>query len=390
MNNRVDIIVIGGGIMGNSVAWQLAKRRKSVLVLEKGDVACGAAGATDGVVGYHTKKPGPQLDLAVQSISMFDTLSDELGYDIEYKKNAGGMQPVEDKEQYDMLCDMVAQQRKSDVDIKMITAEEACEIEPMLAKDIAGALYSPTGAKVNPISLTMGFFRAAKKLGVEVLTGTSVNGFIIERERIVGVRTNRGEFFAESFVITAGAWSAEITEFAGITVPIKPRKGQLAVTEPLAHFMTATVQCARYNIIKFRPESIKDSTVLRLGASLSIEQLKDGALIIGGTREFMDYDGDNTFEAVSVMVERAVRFFPHLKDVSIVRFFAGFRPFTPDGLPLLGQLNGYDNLFIAAGHEGDGIALAPITGRLLGEIICDGASSYDISDFDPNRFVNTL
>ncbi len=384
--NKFDVIVIGGGIMGNSVAWQLAKRGKSVLVLEKGDVACGAAGATDGVVGYHTKKPGPQLDLAVQSIAMFDTLSDELGFDIEYKKNAGGMQPVEDKEQYDMLCDMVKEQRKSGVDIRMISADEACRIEPMLAKDIAGALYSPTGAKVNPISLTMAFCKAAKKLGVNVLTCTAVVGFIIEEKHIVGVRTNKGEFFADDFIITAGAWSAEVATLAGIDIPIQPRKGQLAVTEPLAHFMTATVQCARYNIIKFRPESIKDSAVLRLGASLSIEQLKDGALIIGGTREFADYDGDNTFEAVSVMVERAVRFFPHLKDVSIVRFFAGFRPFTPDGLPLLGRLNRYDNLFIAAGHEGDGIALAPITGRLLSEIICDGESSYNIDDFDPNRF----
>ena len=118
-----DVIIIGGGIIGSSVAWQLSRRKKKVLVVERKDVCSGSAGATDGVVGYHTKKPGLQLDLAVQSIEMFRTLNRDLETNVEYGLEAGGMQPVEDKDQWDMLEAMASEQRKSGVDIRMITAE---------------------------------------------------------------------------------------------------------------------------------------------------------------------------------------------------------------------------------------------------------------------------
>lgn len=382
-----DVIVVGGGIIGCSVAWQLSKLEKKVLVIERTDVASGSAGATDGVVGYHTKKPGVQLDLAVQSIEMFKTLSQELGMDVEYGFEAGGMQPVEDKEQWDMLSAMVEEQRKSGVDIRMISAEEACKIEPNLSPDIYGALYSPTSGKINPLKLTMAYAHAAKQLGAEIMTNTEVTGFLIEDGRCKGVKTSKGEFRAPAVVNACGSWAGKVAKLAGLDLPIKPRKGQLAVTEPIGPFLKATVQCARYNVIKFRPETIKDKTVLKLGSSLSIEQQETGGLIIGGTREFVDYEGENTFEAIETMMRRAVRFFPALKDVSVIRFFSGFRPYTPDGLSLMGEVKTLPGFYMAAGHEGDGIALSPITGKLMAELIAYGKCSYDISDFSPNRFL---
>ena len=382
-----DVIIVGGGIIGCSTAWQLSKLGKKVLVVERKDVASGSAGATDGVVGYHTKKPGPQLDLAVQSIAMFKTLSEELGMDIEYGLEAGGMQPVEDKEQWDMLAAMAEEQRKSGVDIHMISTEEARKIEPNLSPDIYGALYSPTGGKVNPMRMTIAFSRAAKKLGAEFLFKTEVTGFLIEDGRAVGVKTDKGEFRAPAIVNAAGSWAGKVAALAGLDMPIKPRKGQLAVTEPIGPYLTATVQCALYNIIKFRPEAVKDQAALRLGASLGIEQQEDGSMIIGGTREFVDYEEENTFEAIETMMKRAMRFFPALKDVSVVRFFSGFRPYTPDGMSLMGEVKTLPGFYMAAGHGGDGIALAPITGKLMAELIATGKTSYDISVFSPNRFL---
>ena len=203
-----DVIVMGGGIIGCSVAWQLSKLGKKVLIVERTDIASGSAGATDGVVGYHTKKPGPQLDLAVQSIEMFKTLNEELGMDVEYGLEAGGIQPVENKEQWDMLSAMAEEQRKSGVDIRMISAREACQIEPNLNPDIYGALYSPTGGKVNPLALTVAFSRAAKKLGAEIMTNTEVTGFIIEEGRAKGVVTSKGEFRADAIVNACGSWAS--------------------------------------------------------------------------------------------------------------------------------------------------------------------------------------
>ena len=382
-----DVIIIGGGIIGSSVAWQLARRKKKVLVIERKDVCSGSAGATDGVVGYHTKKPGLQLDLAVQSIEMFRTLNRDLETNVEYGFEAGGMQPVEDKDQWDMLASMAAEQRKSGVDIRMITAEEACSIEPNLNPDIYGALWSPTGGKVNPLAMTFGFARAAKRLGAVYLTETEVTHILTEGGRAVGVNTSAGEFRAECIVDAAGAWAGKVAALAGIDLPIRPRKGQLLITEPIGPFLRATVQCAMYNVIKFRPETIKDPAVLKLGSSLSIEQQESGGLIIGGTREFADFEEENTFEAVETMVKRAVRFFPALKDVSIIRCFSGFRPYTPDGLSMMGEVRTLPGFYMAAGHEGDGIALSPITGRLMAELITDGKTSYDITPFSPNRFL---
>ena len=382
-----DVIIIGGGIIGSSVAWQLSRRKKRVLVVERKDVCSGSAGATDGVVGYHTKKPGLQLDLAVQSIEMFRTLNRDLETNVEYGLEAGGMQPVEDKDQWDMLEAMASEQRKSGVDIRMITAEEACSIEPNLNPDIYGALWSPTGGKVNPLAMTFGFARAAKRLGAVYLTETEVTQILTEGGRAVGVNTTAGEFRADCIVDAAGAWAGKVAALAGIDLPIKPRKGQLLITEPIGPFLRATVQCAMYNVIKFRPETIKDPTVLKIGASLSIEQQESGGLIIGGTREFADFEEENTFEAVETMVKRAVRFFPALKDVSIIRCFSGFRPYTPDGLSMMGEVRTLPGFYMAAGHEGDGIALSPVTGRLMAELIAEGKTSYDITPFSPNRFL---
>lgn len=386
MNNKYDVIVIGGGIIGSSVTYYLSKLGNKVLQIEKEDITKGSAGATDGVVGYHTKKPGVQMDLAVQSIKLFDNLSEELGEDVEYEKNCGGMQPVEDKEQWDILSEIVKKQRESDVDIEMISIEKALEIEPELNPNLYGALYSKTGGKVNPIKLTYGFNHAAKRLGATVLLHTEVMDIIVEDNKVKGVKTDKGDFYSDKVVNACGSYSAQIGKMVGLDIPIKPRKGQLIISEPIGPFMEATVQCARYNIIKFNPDSIKDKNVLKLGSSLSIEQTKEGTLVIGGTREFSGFDKENTLEGIEVMLKRAVEFFPAIKDLNFIRAFAGLRPFTPDGLPLIGEVDKIKGFYIAAGHEGDGIALAPISGKLLAELITDGKPSYNIDHFSPNRF----
>lgn len=388
MNKDADVIIVGGGIIGCSAAYYLSKLGKKVLLLEREDLTKGSAGATDGVVGYHTKKPGHQMDLAVQSIAMFETLSEELGMDVEYGLKCGGMQPVEDKMQWDILSEIVEEQRKSGVEIEMISAEEARKIEPLLSRDIYGALYSPTGGKVNPIKLTMAFSQAAKKLGATIQIETEVTDMIMDGKKVLGVKTDKGDFYADTVVNACGSWAAFTAKMAGIEMPIKPRKGQLIVTEPIGHFMDVTLQCARYNVIKFRPETIKDENVLKLGSSLSIEQTETGGLIIGGTRELVGYDRENSLEAIETLLKRAVRFFPALKDVCFIRAFAGLRPYTPDGLPIIGKVDCLEGFYMAAGHEGDGIALAPVTGKLLAEQIVYGKESYSLEPFSPNRFLN--
>ena len=215
-----DVIVVGGGIIGSSVAWQLTKKGQKVLVIERKDSASGSAGATDGVVGYHTKKPGVQLDLAVQSIAMFKTLEAELGMDIEFEDCCGGMQPVEDKDQWDILSAIVEEQKKSGVDIRMISAEEACALEPNLNPDIYGALYCPHSCGVNPIKLTFAYRSAAVRGGAEYMNNTEVTAFIIEDGCCKGVVTPKGEFRANYVVNCCGSWAGETAKLAGLDVTV--------------------------------------------------------------------------------------------------------------------------------------------------------------------------
>lgn len=152
MSKDADVIVIGGGIIGCSVTYYLSKMGKKVLLLEREDLTRGSAGATDGVVGYHTKKPGKQMDLAVQSIAMFEHLGEELGMDVEYELKSGGMQPVEDKMQWDILSGIVEEQKKSGVDIEMISAEEARKITPMRPRIFTEPYILPPAARSTPSS----------------------------------------------------------------------------------------------------------------------------------------------------------------------------------------------------------------------------------------------
>lgn len=388
--SKFDAIVIGGGIIGCSVTYYLAKKGKKVLLLEKADHAQGSAGATDGVVSFHTKKPGPQMKLAIESLKLFHSLSEELGEEIEFVENCGGMQPAENKEQWAMLSSIAEKQKESGADIRMISIEEAREIEPMLASDLYGVMYAPCGGKVEPIRLTMAFLHAAKRLGATVRNHTAVTKICKNSAgRVTGVVTEDGTSYeAPQIVLSCGSWSAEVGRLAGLDLPIKPRRGQLMVTEPIGPFMNCTFQCALYNVIKFMPETIKDPRLLRLGASLSIHQTRDGGLLIGGTREWAGFDRFNTLEAIEAIAHRAVRFFPSLKDVSVIRSFAGLRPYTPDGMALIGGTEKAPGLYLAAGHEGDGIALSPITGKLLAEVMVDGKSSYPLEPFSPDRFLD--
>ena len=382
-----DVIVAGGGIIGSAVAYYVAKKGQRVLVVEREDQASGTAGATDGAVAYHTKKPGFSMDLAVQSISMFSGLSEELGMDIEYHESRGGMLVIEDEQQWELMEQLAKEQSVSGVDVRVIGIDKARELEPQLSPKLLGALYSPTGGSVHPMLMTFAFASAAKRLGADFKNETEVTGIIKKDGAVKGVNTTAGDFFSEKLVIAAGAWSAALGEMAGFAIPIKPRKGQLLVTEPVGPFIkNGSIQCARYFVVKNRPETVTDEYVLRTGASLAIEQTDDGAILIGSTRELVGFDGENTLESFEAITQRAVTFFPALRDVHVIRSFSGFRPYTPDGMPMIGKVDSVDGLYIAAGHEGDGIALAPITGKLLAEEIVDGKASFSLEPVSPNRF----
>lgn len=387
MTMKADIVVIGGGVIGTSVAYNLAKKGKKVILTERNDHATGASGSCDQMIIMQSKNPGIHLEIALASAEMYEDLGKELGHNIEYHKK-GGMILIENSEEMKVMQDFVARQKKIGLDVEILDRKDAMKLQRGLAEHLIAATYSPQDAEVNPMELNFAYANAARKLGVEILLETEVTGLLRQGDRVTGVETSRGAIEAEIVVNAAGAWAPDIGRMVGLDIPIKPRRGQIMVTEPVPPFVNKVMLSAMYIVAKYNPDILKqsDSRAVQLGVGLAMTQSDKGNILIGATREFVGYDVKNTPEGIKEVIRNAVRLVPGVKDINLIRTMGGLRPYTPDGLPLLGFVKGVEGFFMAAGHEGDGIALAPITGKIVTDLITEGKTFLDVEAFAPNRF----
>jgi sarcosine oxidase subunit beta len=171
----------------------------------------------------------------------------------------------------------------------------------------------------------------------------------------------------------------------GITVPIRPRRGQLLVTAATKPMIKGCFISARYIAAKHNPDLAKGK-----GEGIAIEQTESGNLLLGSTREFVGFDRRTTVEGLRGIARRTMAVLPGLSALNVIRSFAGLRPYTPDGLPILGPVEGVEGFIMAAGHEGDGIALSPITGELMAQFIAEGRTEIPLEPFRLERFVSPL
>jgi sarcosine oxidase subunit beta len=376
------IVIIGGGVIGASIAYHLALHRLRVTLLERGDFASGSSGACDGLVFLQSKKPGIHLELAMESRRRFDTLVTRLPVPVEYRQT-GGMVLIETQEEMAAMERYVRSQQEIGLDVRLLTAENVRLREPRLAAHLLGAAWSPLDGQVNPIALTLGFALGARDLGARLVTGSTVRGVETRNGRVSAVETDTGRIEADVVVNAAGALAPEIGAMVGLTVPITPRRGQIAVTEACPPLVSHCMISAGYIAAKYDPDIAR-----RSGEGISIEQTENGNLLLGSTREFAGYDRRTTVEALRRIAGGATRIIPALERVKVIRSFAGLRPYTPDGLPILGPVEGVSGFIMAAGHEGDGIALSPITGELVARLIATGKTDFPLEAFRLGRFDN--
>ncbi|KIX12064.1 FAD-dependent oxidoreductase [Dethiosulfatarculus sandiegensis] len=374
------MVIIGGGVIGASIAYQLAVRGLKPLLLEAGQLAHGSSGACDGMVLLQSKKPGIHLELAIESMKMYQNLAGELGFDVAYRQT-GGMLVMETEAEVHAMEKLVQNLVENGLDAELAGTARALEKEPNLSPAITGASFCSQDGLVNPIRLTHGFMHGAKKNGALFFTGAEVTGFEVASNKIKAVKTSLGRVETGLVINAAGARAAQVALMAGISLPIKPRKGELIVTEPVAPLIHRGFLSAKYVAAKFDP-----SLAAKGGQGVSMEQTEEGNLLIGSTREFVGFDRRTTLESFRRIAANACRLVPALRQVKAIRTFAGFRPYTPDGLPALGPAPNLSGLIMAAGHEGDGIALAPVTGRLVAEYVYTGQINRIMEQCDPARF----
>ena len=376
------IVIIGGGVIGTAIAHHLtlAKQNAQVTLIEAKDIAAGSSGACDGLVFMQSKKPGIHLSLAIESLKRFQSLQQELPVDIEFKQ-AGGMVIIENDAEYRAMEKFTKEQQENGLDVRLLDRSQTLEKEPFLSTDIQGASFSPLDGQVNPINLALGFALAAKRNHAQIVTQAQVLGIRTQNNRVTGVETTQGTFAADMVVNAAGSQAAQVSNMVDIPIPIRPRRGQIVVTHAAAPILSCCMISAQYIAAKYDP-SLAD----KAGEGISMEQTDNGNLLLGSTREFVGFNKKNTIQGIEKIIKQTTTILPVLKQFQVIRTFAGLRPYTPDGLPLLGPVKRLEGFIMAAGHEGDGIALSPITGELMAAMLMEKSSRIPLDAFSPDRF----
>ncbi len=276
-----DVLIIGAGVIGASIAFHLTRHGIKPLLIEKHHPAAGSSGACDGLVFLQSKKPGLHLRLALESRKRFDGLFDQLGSRIEFK-NPGGMCLIESEAELAAMRLFVDEQRRSGLEVELLEGDEARRREPCLSEKVIAATYSALDSQVNPYELTFAFLRAAKSAGARILTGEAVRGIEGAAGKTTGVFTDNRRISAPVVVNAAGALAADVGRMVGLEIPITPRRGQILVTAAVPPLIRHCLISAQYVAAKFKPELAE-----RGGMGFSLEQADNGNILIGSTREFV-------------------------------------------------------------------------------------------------------
>lgn len=361
---------------GAACALYAAREGLDVTVVDRGAVAGGTTGAGEGNLLVSDKEPGPELDLALLSLRLWAALTGEFGELIEYEAK-GGVVVASAPDGLAALTRLAAGQRAAGVTAEPVPADRLHDLEPHLAPGLAGGVHYPQDSQVMPALAAAHLLRAC---GARLLTGRTVTGFLRTADGAVrGVRTDRGDLHAPAVVNAAGTWGGRIAELAGVRLPVLPRRGFVLVTEPLPRRVRHKVYAADY---------VADvaSDTAALAASPVVEGTAAGPVLIGASRERVGFDRSLSLPAVRALAAGAVRLFPSLADVRILRTYAGFRPYLPDHLPAIGPDPRAPGLLHACGHEGAGIGLAPATGLLVAGALTGREPETDLAPFRPERF----
>lgn len=377
---NADVVIAGGGVIGSAIAYYLSLKGVDVVLLEKEGIGSGSSGACDGAVLMQSKKPGIHLKMAMESHKLLEELQAQLPVSFEFEKN-GGLIVIETEEERILMEQHVKAQREAGLAVELIDGKQLRKLSPHLSPHLRGATYSSSEGKINPLALTLGFIRGAMQLGARIITGTKVVDIKTDGEQIASVQTDKGEIQTHTLVNAVGAYAPQIGKMLDIDIPIRPKRGQILVTEPRPGLLKPCLLTASYIAAKYNSASKNKN-----GGGLSIDQTHNGNLLLGSTRELVGYDKRNSADGLKQIASRAVRILPDLKDMMLIRAFAGLRPYTPDGLPILGKVEKIKGLIMAAGHEGDGIALSAITGKLISELIINGETDVSLDNFSLNRF----
>ncbi|MDI3340053.1 MAG: FAD-binding oxidoreductase [Sphaerobacter sp.] len=364
----VEVVVVGGGVIGCAASYELSKAGVSVAIVEAREVASGASGASAGGVRQQGRDPR-ELAIAMRAIARWPSLEAELGADLGYRQD-GHLTLVAREEDLPALEQRVRAERARGLGIEVVGRDVLDALVPGLAPDIIAGAWCPTDGHAMPILVTRAFCRAAQRHGATLYERTAVIGLRLQGDRVVGVRTTRGEIACRAVLLAAGAWSRELARTVGLELPIAPHALQMMVTDPMPSRLKPVLTC--------------------VGRRLSLKQLPSGAYLLGGgwsgTVDWAGRFGRTRIASLAGSAVDASAVYPLLRRTRIVRAWTGLEAIAADEVPILGPAPGVAGLIIACGFSGHGFALAPCIGELMAELIVTGQTSLPLDALRLERF----
>ncbi|MGM0608342.1 MAG: NAD(P)/FAD-dependent oxidoreductase [Candidatus Muiribacteriota bacterium] len=370
MLKSASCVIIGGGINGCALAYELSKSGlKDIVVVEKNFLASGATGRCGGGIRQQWSTP-MNIKFAHESVDIFERIDSELDYNTEYFQG-GYMMLAYTDENIKQFEKNVKLQQSLGLDVKMLEPSEVLKIVPHLnIEGVKGATFCPKDGHANPFYVTQAYAKKAKENGVRFFLDTEVVSIDSHNDKIKAVNTNRGKILTDTVVNAAGGHSHLIAKMLGIDIPVKPYRHEILVTEPVNPIFSPLI-ISLYHHIYFRQE---------LNGGILMGQ--------GDPDEPSSFNVEGSFKFITEVTRKVSSIMPVLKDVSIVRQWAGLYAVTPDAQPILGPAEHFSNFIQAVGFSGHGFMLAPRVAQHLTDFIISNKISEEMKNLSLDRFEN--
>lgn len=370
-----DVIIIGGGISGVAAAYALAQEGLSVTLLEQHDLAAMASGWTLAGVRQSGRHPD-ELPLATAAVEIWKNLGEELDADIEYRQK-GNLRLARDDAEADIVRDLVDRQAALGLDLKFLADSDAVRaIAPAISETVVAASFCPTDGHANPTKTVRAYASAAERLGAEIRLGETVDAILVDRGRMVGVRTGSTTYKAARVVVATGIHTPALLKPLGLSLPINVRMVTVVRTRPLAPLFDQVFGTARA-ICAGRQEA---SGRLRITGGIRDWQ---GAIKASDDGWPMVCPPTN---AVKGVIERGSFYLPAFGEAPLEDIWAGLIDMTPDGLPVIEAAVEIEGLVIAAGFSGHGFGVGPVTGQLVRDLVLGRSPNLPLEAFSRGRF----
>lgn len=380
-----DALVIGAGYIGCSVAYHLTQAGLRTALLDRGGIGAGASKANYGNIQVQDAELEHSLPMIRAGYERFETLEEELGRPVGLRK-LGSLLLIENETQWRMMAARLPRLHAAGIQAEMVEAEHLPELEPLLdPTTVLGACYHEQEGQVNPFALLWAFVSKAQKLGLALHPGTEITGFATRKGRIYGVRTNRGDFNADTVILCTGAWTPTVGKMLGRRWDIPHVHGQALVTEATPHLRLRNhIASAAF----FENVHSEEGAEPAESAVLAISQTVEGHFLLGEAARAGARPAPTRYHATptgqAAIARLSGRYFPALRGLRVLRGWAAPVAYTHDGLPYFGPVTDIEGLILATAFKST-VIVTPWVGRIVVDLVVNGYTNATITPFSPDR-----